>query len=190
MSNLEKLARLSGKTVSKALDALQQRGLDIRGKLAAPIGRVPRRAPRKPPDPKAIYNWLRLDDRITTSGQPTEPQLADIRALGVRHVVNLGLHSHEKALPDEAASLARLGMTYIHIPVDFANPTDGDFARFCAAMDELKDVPVHVHCIANYRVSAFFYRYRRDVLGMDAARARAEMEQIWRPKDVWAAFIK
>jgi NAD(P)-dependent dehydrogenase (short-subunit alcohol dehydrogenase family) len=50
-------------------------------------------------DPETIYNWRRLDDRITTSGQPTEQQLADIRALGVRHIVNLGLHTHEKALP-------------------------------------------------------------------------------------------
>jgi protein tyrosine phosphatase (PTP) superfamily phosphohydrolase (DUF442 family) len=96
-------------------------------------------------DPKSIYNWHRLDDRITTSGQPTEQQLADIRALGIRHIINLGLHSHEKALPDEAASVSRLGMTYIHIPVDFQNPTDGDFVRFCSTMDQLKEVPVHVH---------------------------------------------
>jgi hypothetical protein len=34
---------------------------------------------------------------------------------------------------------------------------------FCAVVEQLKEVPVHVHCIANYRVSAFFYRYRRDV---------------------------
>src|SRR6516164_4815703 len=106
-------------------------------------------------DPEAIYNWRRLDDRITTSGQPTEQQLADIQALGVRHIVNLGLHTHEKALPDEAASVARLGMTYIHIPVDFQNPTDQDFDQFCAVMEQLKEVPVHVHCIANARVSAF-----------------------------------
>jgi hypothetical protein len=72
-------------------------------------------------DPETIYNWRRLDDRITTSGQPTEQQLADIRALGVRHIVNLGLHTHEKALPDEAVSVASLGMTYIHIPVNFQN---------------------------------------------------------------------
>ena len=39
-------------------------------------------------DPETIYNWRRLDDRITTSGQPTEPQLADVHALGVRHIVN------------------------------------------------------------------------------------------------------
>jgi uncharacterized protein (TIGR01244 family) len=140
-------------------------------------------------DPETIYNWRRLDDRITTSGQPTEPQLADIHALGVRHIINLGLHSHEKALPDEAASVSRLGMTYIHIPVDFQKPTDRNFDQFCSAMEQLKEVPVHVHCIANYRVSAFFYRYRRDVLGMDEAQARADMEQVWRPSGVWATFV-
>jgi uncharacterized protein (TIGR01244 family) len=139
-------------------------------------------------DPETIYNWRRLDDRITTSGQPTEQQLADIQALGVRHIINLGLHTHEKALPDEAASVGRLGMTYIHIPVNFQNPTDEDFVKFCGAMEQLKAVPVHVHCIANYRVSAFFYRYRRDVLGMNEAEARAEMEQVWHPEGVWAAF--
>jgi uncharacterized protein (TIGR01244 family) len=141
-------------------------------------------------DPESIYNWHRLDNRITTSGQPTEEQLAEIKALGVRHVVNLGLHTHEKALPDEAASVRRLGMEYIHIPVDFQNPTEQDFQQFCAVMEQLKNVPVHVHCIANARVSAFFYRYRRDVLGMDEARARAEMKTVWQPKGVWVDFVE
>ena len=140
-------------------------------------------------DPELIYNWRRLDDRITTSDQPSEAQLADIQALGIRHIVNLGLHTHEKALPDEAASVNRLGMMYIHIPVDFQNPTDRDFDQFCSVMEQLKGVPVHVHCIANYRVSAFFYRYRRDVLGMDEAQVHADMEQVWRPEGVWAAFV-
>jgi hypothetical protein len=57
--------------------------------------------------------------------------------------VNLGLHTHEKALPDEAGSVGRLGMTYIHIPVDFQNPTEEAFDKFCAMMEELRDVPVH-----------------------------------------------
>jgi hypothetical protein len=46
-TTLEKVARLSGKTAAKALDALARQGLDIRGKLSAPIGRVPRRDPPK-----------------------------------------------------------------------------------------------------------------------------------------------
>jgi protein tyrosine phosphatase (PTP) superfamily phosphohydrolase (DUF442 family) len=141
-------------------------------------------------DPEGIYNWHRLDGRITTSGQPTEAQLAEIRGLGVRHIVNLGLHTHEKALPDEAATVDRLGMTYTHIPVDFQNPTEQDFDKFCAVMADLKDVPVHVHCIANYRVSAFFYRYRRDVLGWDNAEARVAMEDVWHAEGVWATFVQ
>jgi len=141
-------------------------------------------------DPTGIYNWRRLDDRITTSGQPTEEQLAEIQALGVKHIVNLGLHTHEKALPDEAASASRLGMTYIHIPVDFQQPTEKDFAQFCLVMEQLKNFPLHVHCIANYRVSAFFYRYHRDVRGMHETQARAEMEAVWHPQGVWADFVE
>src|SRR3954463_11320686 len=109
-------------------------------------------------DPRAIYNWRRLDDRVTTSGQPTEQQLADIHALGVRHIVNLGLHSHEKALPDEAASVSELGMTYIHIPVDFQNPTDRDFDQICSAMAPVKDVPVRVNSIVINGVPHSSYR--------------------------------
>jgi hypothetical protein len=40
-------------------------------------------------DPETVYSWRRLDDRITASGQPTEAQLADIQALGVRHIVGV-----------------------------------------------------------------------------------------------------
>jgi hypothetical protein len=50
-TKLEKLARLSGKVTSKALDAFGKHGFDIRGKLSAPINRVPRRAP--PPKPNS-----------------------------------------------------------------------------------------------------------------------------------------
>ena len=140
-------------------------------------------------DPDHIFRWQRLDDRLTTSGQPTEPELAEIAALGVRHIVNLGLHSHERALPDEAAAVAALGMTYIHIPVAFDQPTEADFTAFCRTLADLEDCPVHVHCIVNARVSAFFYRYRRDILGWDGATARAAMEAIWQPGGVWATFI-
>jgi protein tyrosine phosphatase (PTP) superfamily phosphohydrolase (DUF442 family) len=76
------------------------------------------------------------------------------------------------------------------VPETRQNPTDQDFEQFCVVLEQLKDVPVHVHCIANARVSAFFYRYRRDVLGMDEAQARAEMEVVWQPQGVWVDFVK
>lgn len=140
-------------------------------------------------DPTDIYNWRRLDSRITTSGQPTEAQFADIQALGVGHVINLGLHTHEKALRDESRTLANLGMTYTHIPVAFDAPQTDDYARFCEAMAAIGDAPVHVHCIANMRVTAFLYRWLQDVRKVPEAEARVLMDSVWQPGGVWAAFI-
>jgi hypothetical protein len=54
----------------------------------------------------------------------------------------------------------------------FAESDRPRFEQFCSVMEQLKEVPVRVHCIASYRASACFYRFRRDVLGMDVAQAR------------------
>lgn len=136
-----------------------------------------------------VLNWRRLNGDITLSGQPSEAQLAEIQALGVTHIVNLGPLSNKGALEDEAGTVAALGMEYVYIPVDFENPTEQDFSEFCAALDRLKGQTIHVHCIYNARVSAFFYRYAIAGFGGDAAKAFALMDGIWRPGGVWAAFI-
>jgi len=140
-------------------------------------------------DPEGIYNWRRLDERLTTSGQPSEEQLQAIAALGVECVINLGLHAHPKALPDERASVMALGLDYIHQPVDFQNPTPDDLCAFCDLMDRLKGRALHVHCIANYRVSAFLYRYRIDRLSWDRVRARVDLDAIWSPEGAWKAIV-
>ena len=95
-------------------------------------------------DPTDIINWRRHDQRLTSSGQPSEAQLADIKALGVTHVINLGPHTNKGALDDETGSVAALDMTYIYIPVDFDNPTDRDFELFCEAMERCAGKQVHV----------------------------------------------
>lgn len=140
-------------------------------------------------DPTTSYHWLRLDDRLTTSGQPTEAEVAALAALGVRCVINLAPHSNPRTLPDEPASVAALGMEYLDIPVDFASPTEADFTAFAAAMNARAGQVAHVHCAANDRVSAFLLRYRRDVLGMPASAAGSDLDRIWTRNLVWAAFI-
>ncbi|MEX0339230.1 MAG: protein tyrosine phosphatase family protein [Arenibacterium sp.] len=136
-----------------------------------------------------ILNWRRIDARLTTSGQPSEAELAQIRALGVAYIVNLGPHDNKNALDDEAASVAALGMEYIYIPVDFQCPTDADFDAFRAAIERHPGEQMHVHCIYNARVSAFFYRYAKEGGDYDKTAAFANMESIWRPGKDWAAFI-
>jgi protein tyrosine phosphatase (PTP) superfamily phosphohydrolase (DUF442 family) len=140
-------------------------------------------------DPTDVFNWRRISGRITSSGQPSEAQLGDIQKLGVTTIINLGLHTHEKALPDEAASVAALGMKYVHIPVPFDAPSEAHYETFVAAMKASECEIVHVHCIANMRVSAFLYRYQRDELGLLEDESRAVMDSVWRPGGPWARLI-
>ncbi len=136
-----------------------------------------------------ILNWRIWTENITLSGQPSEAQLATLAAAGVKHILNLAPHTNKGALTDEPGEVQALGMTYTHIPVDFDDPTNADFDAFCAAMSRLDGQRVHVHCIYNARVSAFFYRYARAGLGGTTASAYALMDSIWRPGGVWAEFI-
>lgn len=136
-----------------------------------------------------VTNWRWVSDKITLSGQPNEAQLAEIKKLGVTHIVNLGPHDNNGALDDEAASVAALGMEYIYIPVDFENPTKEDYSKFCEVMVEQAGKTMHVHCIYNARVSAFFYRYSKEGKGGSVEDAFALMDGIWRPGGVWAKFI-
>lgn len=137
---------------------------------------------------ESILNFRRLDDRITTSGQPSEAQIAALAADGVTTVINLGLHSHERALPDEAASVAAAGMRYIHIPVPFDTPGEDHFVAFSQAMAATEGEQVHVHCIMNMRVTAFLDRWSREQ-GHDANAARAMMDSVWQPGGPWASLI-
>lgn len=138
------------------------------------------RSDKAPTDPDDIRNWQRRPDGITTSGrlQPDDP--ARLAAIGVRHVINMALDSHPEALEGEAALMAEHGIGYTHIPVPFDAPTREHVAAFKAALDAAKG-PVHVHCIMNWRVTAFFYLLDR-ARGLTEAEATARMASVWDPR--------
>ena len=84
----------------------------------------------------AIYNYRHASPQLATSGQPTEAGLAAIAAAGFEVVINLALHDDPRySLADEPGTVRQLRMDYVHIPVQFAHPTAGDFAAFAAALE-------------------------------------------------------
>jgi len=138
---------------------------------------------------EGIFNYHKLSDRLITSGQPTELQFERLRDAGFEAVVNLLPSDSENSLDNEEAILNALGFTYSYIPVDFKRPTDADFESFCAVIEALGDKKTLVHCAANMRVSAFFYRYRVQVLGEDKDTAAVDLAKLWKPFGVWKAFL-
>jgi uncharacterized protein (TIGR01244 family) len=137
------------------------------------------------------YNFRRIDDRLTTSGLVSAAQLSELGREGYDAVINLLPDGHERGVPDEARIVSDQGLDYVYIPVDFEAPTHADFEAFAAAMDARVDQNVHVHCAANYRVTAFYslYALRRGLCTEDEANDL--VQGVWNPDDfpVWKDFI-
>ena len=141
---------------------------------------------------KDIYNYQFLNDKLSSSGTPTVEQAREIAGAGVQVVINLALTTSPGALPNEDLVVEALGMKYIHIPVEWNNPTKQNLDDFFNAMDEHKDEKVFVHCQANYRASAFIMLYRVLRLEWKKEVAIPVMEKMWNPEDfpVWQSFIE
>ncbi|MEZ4660920.1 MAG: protein tyrosine phosphatase family protein [Caldilineaceae bacterium] len=136
-----------------------------------------------------IYNFLPIDARWATAGQPTVEQFAAIQASGYEVIINLAMPDSPHAVTNEAAVAAAHGIAYIAIPVVWEAPTQADFTAFCAAMTANQAKKRFVHCIANMRVSAFTFLYRVLVLDVSVEEARQTLHQIWEPNPVWRQFI-
>ncbi len=137
----------------------------------------------------SIRNFLQLDEHLATSGMPRPDDFNAIGESGYNLVINLAMPTSDNAMANEGDLVARAGMTYIHIPVNFESPQRTDFERFANIMDLFAKQRVYVHCAANMRVSAFIFLHR--VLRGEKSRADAErdLKRIWDPDGVWRKFI-
>jgi protein tyrosine phosphatase (PTP) superfamily phosphohydrolase (DUF442 family) len=147
----------------------------------------------KPPLPQAlsaIQAFLPIGDRLGTAGQPSAEQFRSIRDAGFAAVINLALPTSDNALANEGSVVTGLGMSYVHIPVDFKAPATKDFQVFCRVMEALADRPVFVHCAANKRVSAFVFLYRVLCQRVAVPEAERDLHAVWQPDAVWSEFLR
>ena len=141
-------------------------------------------------DLSKIYNYHDIPGLFTTSGQPNSYQLNLIAQNGYDVVINLAPSSVlEGSVMHEAEILSANKVKYVHIPVNYNNPTKDDFLLFVKSLNENKDKKIWIHCAANMRVSAFVYKYRRDMLGLDGKKIIEDMKLIWTPNRIWNNFL-
>ncbi len=138
-----------------------------------------------------IHNYVRVSDRLATSGQMTYEQIEDIALAGFEVVVNLA-PAREERNGREGYLMAEQGITYVNIPVDWEEPKLRDLDMFFAVMNANRDRKVYVHCFANMRASAFTYLYRTLNRDEDESEARADMAVIWDPASLpqWGEFVE
>lgn len=131
-----------------------------------------------------IYNYYPMPDGLGSSGQPTSTQFADIRAAGFDVVLNLAMPTSDNALAEEGRLVSETGMTYVHIPVPWEAPNSEHLKQFFAVLDAMRtqEQQVWVHCAANYRASAFVYKYLTLKRGLSAKQASTPLLTQWLPQ--------
>lgn len=136
-----------------------------------------------------ITNFRQYSATFASSGQPTEEQLQAIADAGFERVVYIAFTNNQNALPDEDQIVKRLGMEYMQVPVDFANPLPDDFYAFADSMRRNTDKKTLLHCQVNARATAFSFLYRVLYEDVPVAEAKADMNTVWQPNEVWRDFI-
>src|SRR5262245_11606857 len=123
-----------------------------------------------PADIPPIRNFLKVTPEFCTGGQPRIENFAQLKADGVKAVLNLRQPTEHRA-EEEKEVVEKAGMKYFNIPVVYATPTEAQADEFLKITDDPANRPMFIHCTAAIRVGAFWMirRAMRDGLSPDAA---------------------
>ena len=136
-----------------------------------------------------ITNFRQYSSTFASSGQPTREQFSTIAENGFERIVYIAFTNNQNALPDADLVVKGLGMEYMQVPVDFNNPLPSDFYAFADSMRRNTDKKTLLHCQVNARATAFSFLYRVIYADVPVAQAKADMNTVWQPNEVWRDFI-
>lgn len=137
-----------------------------------------------------ILNYVKINELISTSGQPKIEELELIANEGFEVVINLAMPTTSNALENEDKIVSSLNMSYIHIPVNFENPKISDLKLFLNILQALGANKVWIHCAKNYRVSAFMYVYHKYILHTPFEEIDLSIFDKWQPSLIWQELMK
>ncbi|MDD5052872.1 MAG: protein tyrosine phosphatase family protein [Sulfuricurvum sp.] len=138
---------------------------------------------------ETILNYMQITENIASSGQPNEPEFAAIADAGYDVIINLAMPNSENVIHSEGHFVTVNNMIYIHIPVPFDAPKFFHLKSFIKIMETFADKKVWVHCVKNYRASAFLYHYLRMSRGFSDAEAQKAILPSWEPNEIWQRFM-
>ncbi|MBN9261283.1 MAG: tyrosine-protein phosphatase [Hyphomicrobium sp.] len=118
---------------------------------------------------------------ISAGGQPSEEDIAALKAAGYRKIINLRRPGEQNQPLDPQAQgevVTGLGMAYAHIPVDPKNLHPSSAAAVIKEIEEA-DGPVYVHCAAGGR--AVTHALLADGKGKSADAVFKKAEEIGAP---------
>jgi len=137
-----------------------------------------------------IGNYFQYSPLLSSGAQPTEAEIALLKADGFEAIFNISPSSARNALQNEAAIVERSGMDYAHFPVDCSNLRPVHYHTFKGIMNGLKDKKLFVHCGGNIKSSNLMHMY--DVLenNVDETESLKTLKKIQNPEEKWFVYFK
>jgi protein tyrosine/serine phosphatase len=122
----------------------------------------------------AIRNFGKVNENYYRGSQPTAEQFAQLKALGIKTVIDLRKDSRAGAQEQVHA----LGMQYFNLPLKASRAaTEEQTNYFLQLVNDPKNWPVYVHCKGGrHRTGALTAVYRITHDGWTADQAFAEMK--------------
>jgi len=126
----------------------------------------------EPVDQPGLKNFHRVSGRLYRGAQPTEDGFRQLKAGGVRTIVNLRSFNSDRDLIGET------GLGYEHIYMKAYHPEEEEVVRFLQIVTDEARTPVFVHCKhGSDRTGAMCAVYRIFVQGWSKAEAIKEMTE-------------
>jgi protein tyrosine phosphatase (PTP) superfamily phosphohydrolase (DUF442 family) len=135
-------------------------------------------------------NAVAATSQFITSGQPPASALGRLKEDGFQAVIFLVPDGVRGNVANEAEIVRAQGLTFIHIPIKFDQPTPMHYSAFAAAMRGLKDKKVLVHCEVNLRASSMVFLYRTIELKQSPETAYNAVTAVWQPRYAWKPYIE
>jgi len=121
-----------------------------------------------------ISNFGKMDDRFYRGGQPSESDYKDLKALGVKTVIDL----QDNPTSYERRDVEALGMRYVNIPMsDSSYPKEESINAFLKLVNDPSTGVFFAHCAGGrHRTGVVGAIYRFNVNHWNYDQAYAEMK--------------
>ncbi len=137
-----------------------------------------------------IYNYYQYSDTLASGGQPTPEQLEALKSEGFQLVFSISPASTRNYLDAEASITERLGLEFVHYPVDCSNLKETHYKVFSKILLGFADKKVFIHCGGNIKSSSLIHMFKVLEMGIDEEESLQELKTIQMPEQKWFTYFR
>ena len=126
----------------------------------------------QPMDVRGVPNLHKVSDQLYRSAQPTAEGMRNLKALGIKTIVNL------RSLHSDRDEIGKTALGYEPISMKAWHPEEEDIVKFLKIVTDPKRTPVLVHChYGADRTGTMCAVYRLAIQGWSKQEALKEMTE-------------